>query len=174
MTDEISDDAFALNLFGEPVYARAGKRGRPRFERTEENARKVSMLLACGWTNDRIAKVIVDPRTGLAISVPTLKRYFRAELIERDAARDRLEARRLMRVWEQADKGNVGAERVLAQLLDRQDRMEIERKLSERPKQQAADKLGKKQIDKLRARDAEADLMAELESEGGQYAARPN
>ncbi|RAP36092.1 hypothetical protein BYZ73_22120, partial [Rhodovulum viride] len=80
-------------------------------------------------------------------------------------AQDQREARRLMRVWDMAESGNVGAERVLAQLIDRQERMEIERRLSEKPKAANADKLGKKQVDKLRARDAEADLMAELDQE---------
>ncbi|RBO54105.1 hypothetical protein DSD19_06235 [Rhodovulum sp. BSW8] len=168
------DDQFELNLGGDVVYRVKRKRGRPPFERTEENARKVNMLLSVGWAPERIARVIKDPRTGRSISVKTLRRHFSPELAERDAAQDQREARRLMRVWDMAESGNVGAERVLAQLIDRQERMEIERRLSEKPKAASADKLGKKQVDKLRARDAEADLMAELEHEAGQNFVRPN
>lgn len=172
MADEISELDGFRNLFGEIWLTTEGRRGRPPFQRTEENANKVSMLLAAGWSNERIAGVIIDPRTGKSISVTTLKRHFRPELQVRDAARDRLEAERLMRVWAQAQSGNVGAERVFANLLDRNDRMENERKFSSRPKEPVAPKVGKKIVDDQRAMDADDALMAELNLEAGQNARR--
>lgn len=152
----MGDDVF--DLFGNPVRLGKGKRGRPPFEVTERIHNKVKLLLALGWSNDRVANAI-------EVSLATLKRYFRAELARRDMMRDRLDAERIMVVAEQAMDGNVGAARELQRLMDRNDRMEIERELAKKPQAPTADKLGKKQTDKMRARDAEADLMAELERE---------
>lgn len=123
MDSENHMDGFEMNLFGDRVYQEKRKRGRPPFERTEENANKVSMLLAMGWDNTRIASVILDPRTGKPISVPTLKRHFRSELEVRLAARDQLAARELMRAWDKAEEGNVGAMRLFAQLREKNDLM---------------------------------------------------
>lgn len=147
-----------FDLFGNPVRPGKGKRGRPPFEVTERNLNKVKLLLALGWSNDRVAGAI-------EVSLATLKRYFRAELAQRDRMRDRLDAERIMVVAEMAMDGNVGAAKELQRLLDRNDRMEIERDLAKQPKAKAPESQGKKQIDKNRARDAEADLMAELEQE---------
>lgn len=118
---ENQGDAVETDLFGNPVFRVPGKRGRPAFERTEENANKVSMLLAMGWSNDRIAGVIRDPRTGKSISVPTLKRHFRAELQVRATARDMLFARQLELAWTNAEAGNVGAQRLFQQLVEKND-----------------------------------------------------
>ncbi|MCV2877598.1 hypothetical protein OE699_01930 [Sedimentimonas flavescens] len=172
MAGEISEPVPFKNLFGEDWGPFGKGKGRPPFEWTSENSNKVSMLLAAGWSNERIAGVVLDPRTGKSISVPTLKRHFRAELAIRDAARDRLEAERLMRVWGQAQSGNVGAERVFMQLLDKNDRMESERSFAARTKEPTGPKVGKKIINEQRALEADDDLMQELERESGH--ARPN
>lgn len=121
MTHENSDEIIGRTLWGDPVYQVPRKRGRPPFEWTQENSFKVSMLLAAGWTNARIAGTILDPRTGKCISIPTLKRYFRAELAQRDHARDQLVAKQLMVAAEEAFGGNVGAMRLLDQLIAKND-----------------------------------------------------
>lgn len=121
MADENPDEIIGRTLWGDPVYRVLRTRGRPPFEWTQENSFKVSMLLAAGWTNTRIAGTIVDPRTGKCISVPTLKRYFRAELSQRDHARDQLVAKQLMVAADQAFAGNVGAMRLLDQLIAKND-----------------------------------------------------
>lgn len=147
------------DLWGNPVYSRKGKKGRPPFERTEENAHKVSMLLALGWTNERIAGCILDPRTGKSISVPTLKRHFRSELQVRDVARDQLNAARFLRVMEAADKGNVGAMRLLGQMIDQNDMMLAAKRIRDAQKGSALPEdtpsrkapLGKKEAEKLNA-----------------------
>jgi hypothetical protein len=111
------------------------------------------MLLAMGWTNDRIAGCILDPRTGKPISIPTLKRHFRAELQVREVARDQLTAKRLMQVSEAADGGNVGAMRLLGQLIEKNDMMQAASRIH---KAQSDDKtperLGKKDAALQKAR----------------------
>lgn len=109
------------DLFGDTVYLTPRGKGRPPFEWTQENSHKVSMLLAMGWSNARISSAVIDPRTGKSISVPTLKRYFRAELAARDVARDRMAAKQLLQAAEAASKGNVGAMRFFATLVEKND-----------------------------------------------------
>lgn len=163
---EIRDDAIEVDLFGNEVYRRPGKRGRPPFERTEENARKVSMLLAMGWSNDRIAACIRDPRTGRSISVPTLKRHFRAELQLREVARDQLTARRLMATAELAFAGNVGAQRYLGQLIEQNDLMLAEMRARRKAAEvKPAEKPGKKEIAERQAEAAEEAMRARIAQE---------
>ena len=139
------------DLFGNLRFVGKRGRGRPAFERTEENANKVSMLLALGWSNERIRGCILNPKTGKPISESTLTRYFRPELTARDYARDQMEARRFERVWQQAEAGNVGAERLLGKMIERNDMMIYGRRIDEaqkpKPKteQPRAEKLGKKE-----------------------------
>jgi len=149
-----------FDLFGNPVRVGFGQRGRPPYEPSERDRNKVKLLLALGWVNQRIANA-------LGVSLPTLKRYFRAELKVRDAMRDMLEARRIEIAMEQANAGNITALRELGALIDRNDRMEIERTMGSKPDQadKASDRPGKKVIDEQRAIAADLDLMAELESE---------
>jgi ATP/maltotriose-dependent transcriptional regulator MalT len=144
-----------FDLFGNPVRAGTGRRGRPAFQVTERNANKVRLLLALGWANQRVANAI-------GCSLATLKRHFRADLEFRDAMRDRLDAERIMATADQALKGNVGAQRLLDQMIEKNDRMEIERQLSQAPK---SERLGKKEIAVSRAMDADAELELELAQE---------
>lgn len=155
-----------FDLFGQPVREGYGKRGRPPYEPTEKDRNKIKLLLALGWANQRVANA-------LDISPATLKRYFRAELKDREAMRDRLDARRLEIAMEQANAGNVTALRELGNMIDRNDRMEIERTIGSKPREdEKADRPGKKMIDEQRAAAADADLMAELEQEASQNASR--
>lgn len=155
-----------FDLFGNPVREGYGKRGRPAFEATEKDRNKVKLLLALGWSIERIAN-------GVGVSPATLKRYFRAELKQRDAMRDRLDARRFEIAMEQANVGNVTALRELGSMIDRNDRMEIERTMGSRSREdERVERPGKKMIDEQRAMAADADLMAELEQEATQNASR--
>lgn len=154
-----------LDLFGQPIYDWQGKPGRPRYERTEKDCNKVKLLLALGWSNERVAN-------GIGVSLATLKRYFRAELRIRAVMRDRLNARRVEIAMEQANAGNIQALKELGRMIEVNDRMEIEREMGAAPKKgdaPAPERIGKKQIDEKRAMDADADLMAELESEAQQH-----
>jgi hypothetical protein len=156
-----------FDLFGNPWVDRPTKRGRPPHDVSAKNRNRVSMLVALGWTNPRIA-------CALGITLPTLHKHYFYELRQREVARDRLELRRLELAWDLAEKGNVGAFKEFGKLLERNDRMEIERelgddsKLTEKPA--APERVGKKVQDAQRALDADADLMAELEREASQNA----
>ncbi|MBB3396862.1 hypothetical protein [Rhizobium sp. BK060] len=157
----------SFDLLGDPIPEGWGKRGRPPHLATEKNRNKVMLLLAMGWSNARIANA-------LGITQPTLRKNYFQQLRSRDLARDRLEGARLDLAWELAKGGNVGALREFGKLMERNDRMEIERELaSESKKQEKAEpqeRIGKKVIDERRALDADADLMAELEREASQNA----
>lgn len=130
-----------FDLFGHPVRPGKGAKGRPPYEPTERDRNKIKLLLALGWSISRMANAI-------AVSPATLKRYFRAELKQRDAMRDRLDARRFEIAMEQANAGNVAALKELGKMIDRSDMMDIDRQLreaqSDAPKK-TSDKLGKKE-----------------------------
>jgi hypothetical protein len=130
-----------FDLFGDPVPANRGGRGRPEHVATQENRNKVNMLLALGWGNDRIANA-------LHITPPTLRKHYSFELRFRDTARDRLDARLSMKFWEQFMGGNTGAGREFVRLLERND-MAFSRRPAPAPAREAetktASKLGKKE-----------------------------
>ncbi|WP_298494526.1 resolvase [uncultured Maritimibacter sp.] len=117
------------------------------------------MLLAMGWSNDRIAGVIRDPRTGKSISVPTLKRYFRSELSVRLVARDMLVAKQLELAWAKMEEGNVGAMRHFQQLVEKNDLMLAAKRMAD-DLPEAEEKpvpVGKKEAARRAALDAVAD-----------------
>ncbi|WP_168797900.1 hypothetical protein [Pacificoceanicola onchidii] len=164
------ENSTSVDLFGNVVFAKPRTKGRPPFERTEENAHKVSMLLAMGWSNSRIASVIRDPRTGKTISEPTLKRHFRSELQTRDFARDQLRARQLMMAFSAASSGNVGAMRFFENLVEKNDLMMAETRvgrpgLGEKQAPAKQERLGKKDQDKQAAQDAEQRLLEQIQGE---------
>ena len=108
MTTEI------LDLFGDPVSENHGGRGRPAHIPTLENRNKVKLLLALGWGNERIAK-------SLSITANTLRKHYLRELKVRDEARDRMDARLAMLLWQQCSAGNVAAMKEFQKLVERND-----------------------------------------------------
>jgi hypothetical protein len=154
-----------FDLFGNPFVERPTKRGRPPHDVTPKTRNRVSMLVALGWTNPRIS-------AAMGVTLPTLHKYYFYELRQREVARDRLELRRLEMAWDMAEAGNVGAFKEFGKMLERNDRMEIERQMGSQPTPDASspERPGKKVIDEQRAMDADADLMAELELEASQHA----
>ncbi|MFG6083909.1 hypothetical protein ACEUZ9_000144 [Paracoccus litorisediminis] len=150
--------AEVFDLFGNPVEAGTGKPGRPRKEATTEDRNKVKLLLAVGWSNDRIAAV-------LHMSLPTFRRNFFQELKFRGVARDMLDARRLELAMTAARAGNVGAMRQVDRLVEKFDQMEAERAYAGQKKEAPTEKVGKKVLDETLALDADAALMEELEQE---------
>ena len=107
---EISD------LYGEPLPANWGKRGRPEHVATQENRSKVSMLVALGWSNKRIA-------AALLVATPTLRKHYYSELKFRDVARDRLNAGVAMKLWDLVLAGNVSGIREFQKFVERNDPM---------------------------------------------------
>jgi hypothetical protein len=135
-----------FDLFGLPERPGRGEKGRPAFQVTEKDRNKIKLLLALGWSNQRVANA-------LDISAATLKRYFRAELAKRDAMRDRLDARRIEVMADEAFKGNTSAMRTLGALIDRSDAMERVRNIGEpKPENEAkAEAPGKKVLKQVGA-----------------------
>jgi hypothetical protein len=108
--DEIFD------LFGDPVPSNWGGRGRPQHIPTQQNRNRVSMLVALGWSNERIA-------AALYVTQPTLRKHYFSELRFREVARDRLEAGVAMKLWEGVQSGSVSAIRAFRDFVDRNDLM---------------------------------------------------
>ncbi|WP_339112791.1 hypothetical protein [Thioclava sp. GXIMD2076] len=150
--------ADVFDLFGNPVEAASGKLGRPRKTATLEDRNKVKMLLAVGWSNERISGV-------MHMSLPTFRRLFFQELKIRSLARDMFDARRLEVAMNSALAGNVGAMRQVDRLMEKFDQMEAERSFAGKPREEAKPKVGKKIQDEALALDADAALAAELEQE---------
>lgn len=123
------------------------------------------MLVALGWSNERVA-------TALDITLPTLrKHYFSLIKRLRETARDRLDAAFAMHIWKQVQEGNVAAMRLWQAFLDRNDRMDAEAQLArggDAPS--SSDRPGKKELDALRALDADEELTQELDREAGENA----
>ena len=159
-------DDVVFDLFGNPVRPSKGERGRPAYEATEKDRNKVKLLLALGWSNQRIANAV-------AISLATLKRYFRAELKVRDQMRDRLEARRLEQAMELALAGNVGAMRQLDRLIEKNDQKLAAAKMmnaaSEKPDQDDDEKPASRYVGKGEVARKKANALAtgDADSEWG-------
>jgi hypothetical protein len=131
-----------FDLFGDPVPENHGKRGRPEHVATQENRNKVNMLLALGWSNERIA-------SALNVTPPTLRKHYFFELRFRDAARDRLDAKLATTLWAQFVGGNTAAGREFVRLLERND-LALGRRCmpaeTSAPDSGKAEKLGKKEL----------------------------
>ncbi|RVL53945.1 helix-turn-helix domain-containing protein [Sinorhizobium meliloti] len=139
-----------FDLFGQPIPDWKGRRGRPPYEPTDRDRNKIKLLLALGWSIERMAN-------GLGVSPATVKRYFRAELKQRDAMRDRLDARRFEIAMEQANAGNVAALKELGKMIDRSDTMLIDARLRQAQgdrKPEKEERLGKKEAQKEAAKTA--------------------
>lgn len=153
-----------FDLFGDPVPANWGGRGRPQHIATVEYRNKVKLLLAFGWSNGRIA-------CALGITEPTLRKHYFSELKFRGEQRDRMDASLAMRLWKEVEGGSVSAMKEFRKLVEVNDRMEIERSMGSQPAADKTQAAGKKDLDRRRAIDADADLMAELDAEASQHAA---
>ena len=105
-----------FDLFGDAVPDNWGKRGRPQHVPSQQNRNRVSMLVACGWSNERIAAT-------LYITQPTLRKHYFSELKFRDVARDRLVAGMMTKHWELFMAGNVAAGKEFRDLLKENDLM---------------------------------------------------
>ena len=140
----ISDER-ERDLFGNPVRARKGQRGRPPLEITPEDRDMVEAALVRGWSNERIARAV-------GVSVPSLKRHFRAALQRRDQARERMELAAFATLAREAIEGrSMSAMKQLREVLAR-DAMTRKQAEFERQQQEAAargigteGKLGKKE-----------------------------
>jgi hypothetical protein len=124
-----------FDLFGDPVPANWGQRGRPEHVATQQNRNRVSMLVALGWSNKRIA-------AAMFITLPTLRKHYFSELKFRGVARDRLTANLANKFWSLFMEGNVAAGKEFRKLLEANDLMLYGQNA---PPEAPAEKLGKKE-----------------------------
>jgi hypothetical protein len=127
--------AEVFDLFGDPVPANWGERGRPEHVASQQNRNRVSLLVAMGWSNARIA-------AALFITQPTLRKHYFSELKFRDVARDRLVAQLGVKLLDGVNAGNVSAIREFQKYLERNDLM-MYGQTRQPPKPQHADKPAK-------------------------------
>jgi hypothetical protein len=126
-----------LDLFGEPVPANWGERGRPQHIASQKNRNRVSMLVALGWSNKRIADAMF-------VTLPTLRKHYFSELKFRDVARDRLNATIGTKLLELFLAGNVAAGKELRDFVEKNDLM-LYGQTAQPVKQEKEPKLGKKE-----------------------------
>ncbi|SNS53458.1 hypothetical protein SAMN06295912_108129 [Sphingomonas laterariae] len=103
-----------LDLLGDPIPEGHGRRGRPPHIPTDENRRKVLLLMAFDKNEEQIA-------AALSITPPTLRKHYFRELRARLEAKVRLEAKLLASLVSEIDKGNVSAIDKMFKRLDRHD-----------------------------------------------------
>jgi transcriptional regulator with XRE-family HTH domain len=73
VADENSGERPDVDLFGAPIAPIRDRRGRPVFKKDKENQDFVSVRIAAGWTQKRIAD-------NMGIDEKTLRKYFSREL----------------------------------------------------------------------------------------------
>jgi hypothetical protein len=153
-----------LDLFGDRVPAHWGVRGRPQHIPTQENRNRVNALLACGWSNKRIAQT-------LRCDLKTLRKHYFPELKFREVARDRLMAMMIMKVLEQVKDGNIAAVKELRKMLEQNDLMLY----GQNAPPEKEPKLGKKEAAALAAQNPDAGTpLGELMAQRQQGDRRPN
>lgn len=133
-----------FDLLGDPVPDNFGGRGRPPHIPTQQNRNKVMLLLAMGWSDERIAKA-------LAITQPTLRKHYFRELKVRDEARARVEGNLLAGLWDAAKAGNVAAAKEFRAAMDKADLLFADAGAKGEPPPTKAPKLGKKEIAAIEA-----------------------
>ena len=143
MAGENSDPAPDRDLFGQPASVRQRRRGRPDHKPTRETINRVCLGLARNWTIGEVAQSI-------GITIPTLKKHYFSELRRRRAMRLMIESVQLGRLNDQAEKGNVAAEKELMKALER-GRRESAAVTYAAASPAKPPKLGKKQQRKLAA-----------------------
>lgn len=124
-----------IDLFGDPVPASRGKKGRPPHVPTTENRRFVQLSLACGHNEEAIA-------AALQVTVKTLKRHYFHELSGKASARLRLQMKNMAAMVAQVEAGNVAAMSLLDKAMERQGLKDLSDKFTDRPKAAATKPIG--------------------------------
>jgi len=160
MGRQILDDDRPLDMFGHPIRARKGQRGRPALQITDQDRDAVDAALAKGFGNVRICQA-------LDIKLASLKRHFGAALKKRDSARDRLELALFAAMARAAieDRKPAAAAKLL-EMMRRDEMTDAELRLSQDPPKRPASEGKKQQIARL-ALDVDAELDVELSQEAG-------
>ena len=142
------DDHREKDLFGNPVRARKGLRGRPSKQMTDIELDMLEAGLVKGWSNERIARV-------LGIGLSTLKRNFGPLLKMRNEIPDRLELVLFAATIRKGlEKGDVGALRLGRQLIAEERLGAITREpKDDEETERAEEPIGKKELQRRAAKD---------------------
>lgn len=164
MEDDFSEGGAVLDMFGNPSHPIRDRRGRPSFKKDKENQDFVAVRIAAGWTQRRIAE-------NMGIDEKTLRKHFSREL---ELGAIFVEGVILDVLMRQTREGHAPSIRQLRETLALGVRRAAEREMGAAPEagEELPARAGKKEIAARRAADADADLMAELEAEASQNAAR--
>lgn len=130
-----------VDLFGVPIPARRGKRGRPAHVWSQENSNRINLLFATGHEPK-------DCASALGISMPTLRKHYFFELEGHEAAALKLRAKNLASLAEQAESGSVAAIKELDQQIERGNLRTMSRNVQGRKSVEAEKpvKKGKKEM----------------------------
>ncbi|MGL5447888.1 MAG: hypothetical protein ACRDBL_11320, partial [Rhabdaerophilum sp.] len=146
----VADVELGLDLFGQPVLPPQEGRGRPEHRWTLENSNLVLLAFARRLSHADAASVI-------GIDAKTLRKHYSRECAMRATAELRLEMRQLARLNARAEKGNVGAERLLANLIASMRMRDQVKRVGSQERRRAEPVLGKKVVRKMSARTAAKD-----------------
>ncbi len=128
---------------------KTGKRGRPAYNPTDQDRRRVELMVTDGMTDDQMA-------AALGIGDFALKTHFRRELT---GGRARKRAQWLEKLEDEANKGNISALKLLLKASDLSGlvRHDVPEKPAREPK------LGKKEVQQLEAQNPDVSTtMGEL------------
>jgi len=132
------------DLFGDPVPASRGKKGRPPHVPTAENRRFVSLSLACGHDEEAIA-------AALRITTKTLSRHYFHELEGKRSARLRLDMKNMSALVAKVDEGSVSAMAQLDRKIERIKQQETAKKYQQRSPDPVPAPTGKKDAERAAA-----------------------
>jgi hypothetical protein len=133
-----------VDLFGDPVPATRGRKGRPPHLPTAENRRFVTLALACGHDEDAIA-------VALRITTKTLSRHYFHELEGKRSSRMRLDMKNMAALVSQVEAGSVSAMAQLDRKLERINQKETAKKYQQRSPDAVPAPQGKKDAAKAAA-----------------------
>jgi hypothetical protein len=133
------------DLFGLPVLPPSGGPGRPEHRWCLETSNRVLLAFARGLSQAEAAAVI-------GIDAKTLRKHYSRECGMRKTAALRLEQRQLERLNAEAEKGNVGAEKALANRIEQLRLRDAGKRFTAPDRRKAEPVLGKKAERKLRAK----------------------
>lgn len=108
------EDYQPFDLLGDPVDPNHNGKGRRTHVVTNEKRRLVVTLCALGKSIEEIA-------AGLSITPPTLRRHYKKQLIAKEHARIRAEAKVIDSLMRRIDEGSVAAMRTFREVLSDAD-----------------------------------------------------
>ena len=142
----MAEDNSDRDLFGDPFTAAERGRGRPPHQPTRETTNRVILGFARGWSVKKVA-------LSIGISVPTLRQYYFSHVQRRDQLALMTESVQLGRLNDQAEKGNVAAEKELLKALAKGRLEQLSDQVADRGKTERKPKLGKKEAAAVAAKE---------------------